>query len=90
MQCFTNYTFSDNKLPYQGFSYHKNHFQNILTSRKYHNFERIGKPVGVAWRAVHSRQAVHSRKPRKWLWRYESPGGPSMPPGGFWKFPETW
>jgi len=37
MKYFTNYAFSDNNSPYQGFLYHKNHFQNIPTSRKYQN-----------------------------------------------------
>jgi len=44
--------------------------------------------MGVTWWAAHSRQAVHSRKPRISVWRYESPGGPSTPPGGFWEFLE--
>jgi len=44
--------------------------------------------MGVTWRAMHSRQAVHSRKTQKTYYEHEPPGGPSTPPGGFWKFPE--
>jgi len=44
--------------------------------------------MGVAWRATHSRQAVHSRKTQKTVYEHEPPGGPSTPPGGFWKFLE--
>jgi len=53
------------------------------------NLRELGKPYRVAWRTTPSRQAMHRRKPRNGFWRHESSGGPSTPPGGFWKFPET-
>ena len=66
--------------------------QEYLPSLSHHentkNQKKLGRPVHVTWRNALSRQAVHSNNPENKLWEHEPPGGPSTPPGGFWKFPE--
>ena len=60
-----------------------------LTPRKHKkNHRKLGNPVRVAWRDTLSRQAVHIKTQKNKSSWHEQPGGPSTPPGGFWKFPE--
>jgi len=66
--------------------------QESLPSLSHHentkNQKELGRPIRVAWRTALSRQAVHSKNLENKVWGNEPLSGPSMPLGGFWKFPE--